>query len=244
MAKPKKLFYDVLQSPLADRNSPFIMAFNGVAVEGTDFIMPTGLKPPRGMIRRFPDIDDHGFRRKKVQMLLDVDPVLPTIVFGVTKSGAIPNSTGVHARNVWHAAVAVTDHINRYFSICYEIMINFKSYLLRALDSRDYHYVVHNETHQGANNPATFHIKLKGDKFFSLGSSSFTAFEKKYDFIKDARERFARKLALDAKIENSEVVLKTRDKEFATSIRDFEQRKIDKKARKVCIMIDELYIKS
>lgn len=113
MAPPKRLLSEPLLSPLEDRNNPLVMAFNSIAEEGTDFVMPTGLKPPRGMFRRFPDVDDHGFRRKKTQYLLGVDPDLPTIVFGVTKLGALPNSTGVHTRNVWHAAVAVTDHINR-----------------------------------------------------------------------------------------------------------------------------------
>jgi hypothetical protein len=78
---------------------------------------------------------------------------------------------------------------------------------------------------------------LKADKFLELLSellsSSFAQFEKKYDFIAEARAKFARQLALDAKIENSEVVLKTRDKEFASSIRGAEQRMIDKKMRKV-----------
>lgn len=214
MAPPTRLLSESLVSPLEDRNNPTVMAFNDVAELDVDYVIPTGLKPPRGMWRRFPDVDEKGFRRKKSQYLLGVDRELPTIVFGVTKLGALPNSTGVHTRNVWHAAVAVTDHINR------------------TRDSKDYHYIVHNETHQGANNPATFHIKLKAEKFFALGSSSFATFEKKYDFIKEAREKFARKLALDAKIENSEVVLKTRDKELAHSIRNAEQRYIDKKMRK------------
>jgi hypothetical protein len=211
---PKKLLGEKLDSPLEVRNSPVVMAFNTIPELGTDYVMPTGLHMPKGMFRRYPDVDDHGFRRKKLQTLLGVDPELPTVVFGITKSGAIPNTTGVHTRNVWHADVAVTEHINR------------------SRGPKDYHYVVHNDAHQGANNPATFAVKLHHMAFASLLSSSFEAFEKKYDFIAEQRARFARQLALEAKIENSEVVLKTRDKEFASSIRDATQRSIDKKMRK------------
>lgn len=45
--------------------------------------------------------------------LLGVDPVLATVVFGITRTGAVPNNVGVNNRNIWHNTLAITEHINR-----------------------------------------------------------------------------------------------------------------------------------
>ena len=58
----------------------------------------------------------HGYREQVEVTLLGVDPVLATVVFGVTRTGAVPNTTGVNNRNLWHNTLAITEHINRYES--------------------------------------------------------------------------------------------------------------------------------
>jgi hypothetical protein len=182
-----KLLQEKLKSPIEDRPSHTIMIYSAAAVEGSDYIIPTGPKPPPGMLRKLPFMDDHGFRNKTVESLLQVDVELPTIVFGVTKMAALPNTTGVHTRNVWHDVVAVTDQINR----------------LRT--SKDYLYILHNSDHHGTNIPGTYRIRMHNENFGFLESSSLEVFQKKYDAIAEARAKLSRQIALDAKIEKSEV---------------------------------------
>jgi hypothetical protein len=182
-----KLFQEKFNSPIEDRPSHTIMIYSNAAVEGSDYVIPTGPKPPPGMLRKLPFLDDHGFRNKTVESLLQVDVELPTIVFGVTKMAALPNTTGVHTRSVWHDIVAVTDQINR----------------LRT--SKDYLYILRNSDHHGTNIPGTYRIRMHNENFGFLESSSLEVYQKKYDAIAEARAKLARQIALDAKIENSEV---------------------------------------
>lgn len=60
----------------------------------------------------------YGFREQVEVTLLGVDPVLATVVFGITRTGAVPNNTGVNNRNLWHNTLAVTEHINRCAAPC------------------------------------------------------------------------------------------------------------------------------
>ena len=55
----------------------------------------------------------YGYREQVEATLLGVDPVLATVVFGITRTGAVPNNTGVNNRNLWHNTLAITEHINR-----------------------------------------------------------------------------------------------------------------------------------
>lgn len=55
----------------------------------------------------------YGYREQVEVTLLGVDPVLATVVFGITRTGAVPNNTGVNNRNLWHNTLAITEHINR-----------------------------------------------------------------------------------------------------------------------------------
>jgi hypothetical protein len=56
-----------------------------------------------------------GFREKTEFRFLDVDGVVSTIVYGITKKSAVPNSMSVHSRNIWHNLLATTENINRFF---------------------------------------------------------------------------------------------------------------------------------
>jgi hypothetical protein len=40
--------------------------------------------------------------------------MLSTMVFGITRTGAVPNNTGVNNRNIWHNTLAITEFINRF----------------------------------------------------------------------------------------------------------------------------------
>ena len=64
-------------------------------------------------MRHWELVDSKGFRQKIENTLLGVDPVLPTVVFGITKFGALPNEPGVNSRNIWHSTLSITEHINR-----------------------------------------------------------------------------------------------------------------------------------
>lgn len=70
---------------------------------------------------------------------------------------------------------------------------------------KDYHYIVANSETIGSNEPLNFSILLRGNEYFGLAAQSAKAFTDAYEGIKDKRDRFARQLALDVKIERSEV---------------------------------------
>ncbi len=182
--------------------------------QGVDHIPLDAPSKPDGMMRHWDWVSPKGFRQKNVLTLLGVDPVLPTVVFGVTKYGALPNEPGVNPRNIWHSTLSITEHINR----------------PRA--PRDYHYIIANVRTQGANDPASFTTRMKAGECVGLSSSAFRTFEKEYNAIKLRREMFARQLALDAKIENSTLMLQTREKALKADLQNQLQRGIEKKLRK------------
>ena len=76
----------------------------------------------------------------------------------------------------------------------------------RPRTPKDYHYIISSSKTQGANDPAAFTARMKAGELVGLNSSAFQTFEKEYADIKARRDVFARQLALDAKIENSQVI--------------------------------------
>ena len=61
---------------------------------------------------------------------------------------------------------------------------------------------------QGYNDACAFHIKLNGWDYVGLEPTNSKAFQRDYDEIDERRKIFARQLALDNKIEKSEVSCK------------------------------------
>lgn len=217
-AVPQSLLTTPLKNDLEHRISNTVHIFSTAPIEETDFISLRSFKFPKGMFRQLPALSEKGFRNHIIENLLAVDPVLPTSVFGITKGGATPNATGVHTRSVWHSAILVTDAVNR----------------IRG--TKDYHYVLHNEETTGSNDPACFTVYLRGfateDAVADIVSSAFADYERRYKEITGEYERMARKLALDTKIENSEVLLRSKEKQLENQLRNEAQRLIEKKLRK------------
>jgi hypothetical protein len=213
-AIPGTLLVEALQSPIDERMSQMASLFGSLPEEGVDHLPLDAPSKPDGMMRHWPWLNEKNFRRKLVTTLLGVDPVLPTVVFGITKFGATENEPGVNSRNVWHSILAITEHI------------------YRPRSPKDYHYIVSNAETQGANDPATFSARMKAGECVGLSSSAFRTFEKEYEEIKLRREMFARQLALDAKIESSQIALQTRTKALKAEMQKELQRAIEKKLRK------------
>jgi len=212
--KPRTLLSDPTVNPLECRLSDPMANFSSIAEEGVDF-QPLDLpRKPVGFCRHWPLRNNFGFRRKIEIALLGVDPVLPTIAFGVTKAAAQVNSTGVNTRNIWHSTLAITEHI------------------ARPRNAKDYEYIIRKEVGCGANEPAAYAVQNRGGEYFCLQSSAFTVYEKEYEAIKERRAAFARQLALNNKIEQCEVNLKARDKAMSSMMRSALQRQVEKKMRK------------
>ncbi len=211
---PDTLYKENLLSPIDQRLSQLAAVFGSLPEEGMDHIPLDAPSKPAGIMRHWAFLSSKGFRQKLVNTLLGVDPVLPTVVFGITRNGAQPNTPGVNPRNVWHNPLAITEHINR------------------PRSSKDYHYLVTNIETQGANDPASFTTRMKAGECVGLSSSAFRSFEKEYEEIKLRREIFARQLALDSKIENSIIALKTREMALKADLQRELQRGIEKKLRK------------
>lgn len=103
-----------LLSPIDERASYTTVSFCNIPVEGFDFVPVDLPTKPIGYFRDFPERNLYGFRRRSDVTLLGVDPVLPTMVYGITKTGATSNSISVNTRNIWHNTITITEHINRY----------------------------------------------------------------------------------------------------------------------------------
>jgi hypothetical protein len=110
---PKKLQTEALDSPIETRLSEPVMIFTSLPVEGVDFMPLDAPMMPKGFRRSVPVKNRFGFREQVEVTLLGVDPVLATMVFGITRTGAVPNNVGVNNRNLWHNTLAITEHINR-----------------------------------------------------------------------------------------------------------------------------------
>jgi len=214
VAVPHSLMASPVLSPVAERMAFFANIFSTLPTEGIDHVPLTAPRLPAGFQRHLPFRNKYGFRRKVLVPLLGVDSVLPTIVFGITRTGATANLEAVTGRNIWHSTLAVVEHINR------------------PRTAKDYFYILKNEEHRGPNDPAAFQIQMRGGVFFDLSTTAFEKFKDEYNEIKQRREIFARQLALDSKIENSEVMLRTRDKLYQKQMTKQMQRAIEKKLKK------------
>ena len=71
--------------------------------------------------------------------------------------------------------------------------------------SKDYHYIIQNPNHCGANIPTTFTTRMRAEEMVGLTSSALKHFEETYEKIKELKDVFSKQLALDAKIEKVEV---------------------------------------
>lgn len=214
VSRPNAILKEQLVSPLTDRLSFQAAIFSHLPTEGVDYINLSTPTFPDGMQRHWPFRNKYGFRRKVIEHLLGVDVILPTIVFGITRSGAVPNLTGVTTRNIWHSILAIVEHINR------------------PRTAIDYMYVIRNSSSRGANDPAAYIVIMQGGEFFKLQCTAFSKFEEEYAEIRERRAIFARQAALDAKIEISEIALRTRSRLLEAQILKEKQRAVEKKLRK------------
>lgn len=188
--KPRALLQrEPLVSPLEVRLSDVVTIFAAVAVEGIDYLprnyeltLPQPQRP-KGLRRYVPTKNRYGFREQVEVQLLDINPVVDAKVYGITKQGAVANNTGVNPRNIWHSLIAVNEHI------------------CRPRTSKDYHYIVANLVHCGANVPTSYATRMKAMEMVGLTSSAFKHFEDAYGKIKALRDVFSKQLALEAKIE-------------------------------------------
>eukprot|EP01038_Epipyxis_sp_PR26KG_P007229 gene7229-9860_t len=217
-AIPNALIYsEPLDSPLEKRMSDTIIIFQSTPREGIDY-MPVDLahttRKPKGYCRHFPTKNMNGFRQQIEVKLLGVDPVLPTMVFGITSAGAQPNNMNVNVRNIWHNTLAVTEHINR------------------PRVAKDYHYILAKQDTQGANQPTSYTTRMKAGEFVGLTSSAFPTYEEAYLKIKQQREVFARQLALDAKLEQLQLDMKMKELQHKQHITKSLQYALEKKLRK------------
>ena len=103
---PSKMLNEHLISPLQERLALLTTIFNDC---------PTNFHPKElsTTSNHWEDRGPHGFRTKTNINLLDPDPYLPTVVFGIGKSVALPNTTSINPRNIWHATEPITGKINR-----------------------------------------------------------------------------------------------------------------------------------
>lgn len=102
-----------LESPLEMRLSPCTFVYSSITVEGVDCSPPDIPEKPFGYRRHFLEVTELGFRQKLTWRMMGVDPVLPTVVFGITQQGAQPNAVAILPRNIWHGVLAITENINR-----------------------------------------------------------------------------------------------------------------------------------
>lgn len=213
--KPMAMYFNSpMKTSLDERVSFPAMIFSSIAEEGRDHQpLDLGSKPP-GFCRYWAERNEYGFRRKITITLHGVDPVLPTIVFGITKNGAQPNTTSVCPRNIWHGTLAVTEHINR------------------PRTSKDYHYIIATTNNCGANDSASFSVNLKGSEFVGLTRTDLASYETNYSEIQERRFVFNRQIALDAKVELIEVLMKTREKGLKVKLAKELQMALEKKLRK------------
>eukprot|EP01034_Spumella_vulgaris_P029963 gene29963-37102_t len=213
-APPNSLRLHTLRSPIQDRMSYTVTVFGSLPVEGVDYLPLDAPRKPSGYCRHFPSKNQFGFRQQVTVTLLGVDPVLATMVFGVTRLGALPNTLGVNTRNIWHCTIPITEHINR------------------PRESKDYHYILSNLTSRGCNDPTSYTTRMRAAEMVGLTSSAFKDFEDQYGSIQELRSVFHKQLALDSKIEKVQADLKLREKMQVNLIRTELQRTYEKRLRK------------
>lgn len=107
------LTQEKLKSPIEKRPSNTVVIFESFPVEGVDYLPKDELHKPVGFKRFVPSKNKYGFREQIEVDLLKIDPHVDSHVYGITRHGAISNNMGVNSRNIWHNAIAVSEHINR-----------------------------------------------------------------------------------------------------------------------------------
>ena len=112
-------------------------------------------------------------------------------------------------------------------------MLAVVEHINRPRTAKDYAYILTNGFSRGANNPNAFTIIMRGGEFFDLFCQFLTKFEEEYEEINERKAIFARQVALDQKIEISEIALRTRERLLERQILKERQRAIEKKVRKV-----------
>ena len=98
---PHSLLREEIISSFDKQTTPIVHIFTTTPIAGIDYPDPEPYRSrkkrsPAGYTRYLPLRSDNGFRNQIVENPLATDPSLPTIVFGITRLGAIPNSTAVH----------------------------------------------------------------------------------------------------------------------------------------------------
>jgi hypothetical protein len=172
-----------LVSPIEKRLTATVIIFSSVAVEGVDYFHV--LSP--GFRRYVPTKNIHGFREQIEVSLLRINPVNNAIVFGITRTGAIPNDLKTNGRNIWHSSVVINENINR------------------PRTPKDYQYIILNVSDCGPNIPTSYTTRMKSNEMVGLTSSAFKNYEDLYKKINELHSVFNRQLALDSKITQIEV---------------------------------------
>lgn len=72
---------------------------------------------------------------------------------------------------------------------------------------KDYHYILSSIESIGSADPTTYIIQLRGLDYFDTILSSVKTYESEYKDVKERRDIFARQLALEEKIEQTQVRL-------------------------------------
>lgn len=213
--KEMQIFSEALISPIAVRLSPTVLVFTGAALEGVDYSHTFHGTPRSGCQRYLPTRNEHGFREQIEVRLLDTDANISTVIFGITKSGAVPNNTFVNARSIYHNSVAITEHINR------------------PRLAKDYLYVIVNVEHCGSNAATSYTTRMKSAEMVGLTSSAFQQYEDNYQKILELRDTFGKQLALDARIERLENDLKIKSAAKQRAIQQELQYALEKRMKKI-----------
>jgi len=236
---PLTLLKTALDSPLSSRSSPPIVIFSTTPQEGSDYVpletfqaftspsrvakrLPIQQSEQRkqkrkqlaGLRRYVPFRNVNGFQEQVCVKLLGVDPVLSTVVFGITRLGAQPNSMGVNNRNIWHSTLPIIENINR------------------PRVPKDYHYIVARLQSSGMNQPTSYTTRMEAAECVGLRSSAFTEYEDKYKAIQELRDTYNKQVALEERIQKVEADLRTKQLMHKAYVQNEMQRKVEKKLRK------------
>lgn len=88
------------------------------------------------------------------------------------------------------------------------MLVSFPNAVVFALRPRlpkDYHYIVANPEHCGANEATSYTTRMKAHELVGVTSSAFPLYEDAYQKIMQLRDVFGKQLALDGRIERLEV---------------------------------------
>ncbi|CAM9291303.1 unnamed protein product, partial [Choristocarpus tenellus] len=142
--------------------------------------------PAKGIqhLRMLPQVDDMHFRRYAVYHLLEPDPVLQTLAFGVTERAALPNTARVCGRSTFHSEQRCVEQLCR-----------------QQRTAKDYAYVTTNKNNRGFNEPHCFSVYCSHEKQRLLRCTGLQQYIEEMDRVAKEREKLAKEEALQAKIE-------------------------------------------